>query len=317
MLVKEDVMRGMSLFSLILASLCMLMPDVSEAKHSFGNSLTVGVHETVDEAVSVTGDVYVYGVVEKDAVSVGGDVIVEAGGEVGKNVVSIGGDVIIRSGATVKGDLKSIGGEVKVDPGANVKGDFMRRPGRKPFRRHPIGHVGDIVPGIFKGLIFGPFTGIFGAMGFMFGFAILLLKLLFSFAVAAVITYLFPNKVSSMALYLRDDFPKAMLLGVVVLILTPVTGILLLVTIIGIPLVPLFIVAMYLIYLVGSVGVALWVGRIVPEAEGRTMMVNVLLGVLAIGIVKNIPVLGAIVAIAFTAASFGVMLMTHTGGRNA
>jgi len=87
----------------------------------------------------------------------------------------------------------------------------------------------------------------------------------------------------------------------------------LVITILGIPLVPLLIVVIIVGYIFGSAGLALWVGRIIPESEGRTMMVNVLLGVLAIGIVKQLPIIGAIVGIFMWSAALGVVILTRFG----
>jgi len=309
-------MKALKMLMFLLLCTLLLSPEAVFAKHTFGNSLTIGVHETVDDAVSLGDDVYVYGKVRGDAVSLGKSVIVESGGVVDGDVFAFGGDVIVRPGATVSGGLKSYGGDVRVEPGANVDEDLSeQRNDNKPYR-HKGKAWGNFIPGIFKGIIFGPFSMLFGALGFFAGFALFLLKLLFSFAVAAVISYLFPEKISSMAIYLKDEFPKAALLGVVIMILTPVMSILMLITIIGIPLVPLFLVFMYLVYLVGSVGVALWIGRIIPEAEGRSMMLNVLFGVLVVGIVKNIPVIGFIVGFVFTAAALGVMLISRMHRNN-
>ena len=70
--------------------------------------------------------------------------------------------------------------------------------------------------------------------------------------------------------------------------------------------------ALFIVYLFGSVGLALWVGRIIPESEGRSLMVNVLLGVIIICIVKHIPIIGFVVGIAFCAASFGIVLLSRS-----
>ena len=68
---------------------------------------------------------------------------------------------------------------------------------------------------------------------------------------------------------------------------------------------------LFLSYIFGSVGIALWVGRIIPESEGRSIIINVLLGVLVVGLVKNIPIIGFIVGLAFAASSFGVVVLTR------
>ena len=70
---------------------------------------------------------------------------------------------------------------------------------------------------------------------------------------------------------------------------------------------------LFFVYLLGSVGIALWVGRIIPESESRSQLVNVLLGVLVIGIAKHIPVAGIAITIAVLASSFGAVLLSRGG----
>ncbi len=301
-------------FMLPLLFALILFPVESQCKVNFGKEVIVSEGTTVDEAVSFGNDVHVYGTVTDDAVSIGGNVIVESGGKVKGDAVSIGGDVKVKVGGTVKGDTVSLGGDIDVENGAVVSGDRVdtnKIKGSSMMKYifpHSFTILGSVVA---KNIFLGPLVGITHAAGFMIGIIILLLKLSVSFAIAALLTYFFPEGVSRMANYLKEDFPKALLLGIVTIIVIPFLVLFLIVTIIGIPLVPLFLVLLFFVYLFGSVGIALWIGRIIPESEGRSLMVNVLLGVLAIGIFKYIPIIGLIVGLAFYSASFGVVILTR------
>jgi len=302
--------------ALALCLLCILSPLQSSGDANFGSSTVVERGKTVEDALSFGGDVIVYGTVEEDAVSFGGDTIVASSGEVKGDAVSIGGKIKVRRGGKVRGDAVCLGGKVDLEPGGIVEGDIVdfNRPRIPGAVRHALPRGLDTAPGVMKRLLMGPFLGLFGAFGFVFGLAALLVRLLLSFCVAALVTYIFPDSVSRMAGYLEDDFPKALLFGLVVLVMIPFMLLFLAVTIVGIPLVPLILVLLFFIYLFGSVGIALWVGRIIPESEGRSLMVNVLLGVLVIGIVKNIPVVGTIIGALLGAAAFGVVLLSRTPG---
>ena len=76
--------------------------------------------------------------------------------------------------------------------------------------------------------------------------------------------------------------------------------------------IPLVLVMLFFIYLFGSVGVALWVGYIIPESAGRSLMVNVLLGVVVVSVFKHLPIIGFIMWIIVSATSFGVVLLSRS-----
>jgi len=308
----KTIMKSVLAFCL----LCMLSPLRSSGDTNFGGKTVVEKGRTVEEAVSLGGDVIVYGTVEEDAVSFGGDTVVAGSGEVKGDAVSIGGKIKVRRGGRVRGDAVCLGGEVDLEPGGIIEGDIVDFNGSRIPRamRHALPRGLDTAPGVAKRLLMGPFLGLFGAFGFAFGLAALLVRLLLSFCVAALVTYIFPGSVSRMAEYLEEDFPKALLFGLVVLVTVPFMLLFFVVTIVGIPLVPLAVVLLFFIYLFGSVGIALWIGRIIPESEGRSLMVNVLLGVLVVGIVKNIPVVGTIIGVLLGAAAFGVVLLSRSPG---
>jgi hypothetical protein len=91
------------------SSLPPLDGPVAAARVQFGD-VEIATGETVEEVVSVGGDVLVRGAVAGDAVSIFGDVRVTPSGRVDGDVVSVGGEVMV-DGA-VDGDRVSLG----VDP---------------------------------------------------------------------------------------------------------------------------------------------------------------------------------------------------------
>jgi hypothetical protein len=90
--------------------------------------------------------------------------------------------------------------------------------------------------------------------------------------------------------------------------------ILLFITIIGIPLVPLSIMVFFIIGLLGSAGVSLALGNRLPEAANRDPLVNVVLGSLLISILQSIPIIGVLTWLLLGALSFGSVAITR-GGR--
>lgn len=284
----------------------------------FGEDIRVDTGEETDNAISFGNDVEVRGTVKDSAVSFGGDVTVEPGGVVKGNAVCYGGDILVKNGATVKGDVICVGGSSDIEPGAFVEGEVKNIEELVfPHKLLPvITHPLDLrfgFPGVLKAIVLGPFAGIFGALGFLIGGVFFLMRLLISFAIAVFFVYFFPNHLSRVAVYLHDNFPKSILFGIVIAIIAPVLGLLMIITIIGIPLVPLLIVLATIASLFGAAGIALWIGRLVPESNMRTMMVNALLGVLIITFLKNIPVFGILAAVVFWSAAIGSVVLTRFG----
>lgn len=302
---------------IVLVVLLAAVPTVS-ADVGFGKEVVVRKGSTVDEAVSFGDDVRVFGTVDGDAVSFGGDVIIENGGKVRKQAISFGGDVIVKQNGTVK-DAASLGGEVHVRDGGTITGktdDVTFLPIPHIVKSLPWSFTNGF-PNIFRLVFGGPLFGFFGAAGFAIGMIILFFKLIVSMAFAAVVTYLFPGHVSRMAGFLQNELPKSIVAGLVFTILIPVAVLMLIISILGIPIVPILILAIIIGYIFGTAGIALWIGRIIPESEGRTLMVNVMLGVLAISVVKFLPVVGGIVGIILWMCAIGVVLLTRFGSGSA
>jgi len=111
----------------------------------------------------------------------------------------------------------------------------------------------------------------------------------------------------------KYDLLKSFLVGLVAYILIPIVMIFFAITIIGLPLIPLALVFLFFVKLFGAVGVALWAGRVLPNSEQRTIMVNVLLGILAIGAIKLVPVFGFLLGIFVGIVAFGVVIITRFG----
>ena len=143
--------------------------------------------------------------------------------------------------------------------------------------------------------------------------ALLIFKLAVKLGIAALITYIFPQHVHIMADCARLEFWKALIIGVTGIVATPIILVFLLVSILGIPIIPFYLGMLFLVYLFGSVGVALCVGRILPVSEGRSDMRNALLGVLALGLIRFFPLIGVLVGLASTMLSFGVVILTRFG----
>ena len=299
-------MRNSRLFTICIVLCMILSAQAALTDVKFGEKVVVKFGRTVNDVVCIGDDVHVFGTVKNDAVSIGGDVFVEKHGSVNGNAVSIGGDIYVRNMGEIKNDAISLAGMTHVDYGGVVRGEHISLCPTKYFDE-------DFPENILKILIFGPVIGLFGLIGLIIGLVISLLKLAFFLALAVIVTYFFPKNVSIMAEFTGKEFWKCFFLGLVAIIIIPFLSLALLITIIGIPLIPALFVFLFFAYLYGAIGIALWIGRLIPGAENRSDILNVIIGVLILGVVKLIPAIGFLLKFVILAVSFGVIIFTRFG----
>jgi hypothetical protein len=248
-----------------------------------GSDVVVEKDEVAYEAVSLGGDVIVYGRVRRDVVAVGGDV--QVFGEVGGNVTATPGSVELGSDSVVDGDVLAVGGRVRREAGARVGGkienvgargigggelldDLVRRDRERPYRPWKIGEV----------------------YWNMVGIALMMLLV--------SLTYLVGRRTVEAAAA-RLDSPMEVLIAFLVgfaawLLVVPVSIIVIVlvaITIVGCLLLPLLLIAevaiAIVVLLLGYTAAALWVGRWITRRFGSRVggpYVLLVVGLLAIEI---------------------------------
>lgn len=253
------------------------------------------------------------GNVVKNAVAYGGPLRVKSGAVVEDDAVSFGGDVIVESGAVIQGDAVSFGGQVKKEEGALIEGDEVAMNGLGAGilgKRHLSGkkklvdHGGDDEGDDASGKIQARASGF---PGFFLRFA-----LLFGLGFAALMFA--PERMKLLDEELRRDPVKCGVAGIVGGIsLIPLTlGLVL--TIVGILVVPFLWALAVLGAAMGTAVIASNIGLKLPVLRGRKSQAVVLaLGLLLILAVAQIPVLGALVTIALVAVSLGAVIRTRFG----
>ena len=311
---REDTMRARFLV-LLYAVLCTLGLIAGSAfgEVNFSGEVDVKAGTTVENAVSFGGPVRIYGTVTDAAVSIGGDVVVEEGGRVLGDAVAVGGKISVKDSAVVEGDAVALGGTVDIAPTGAVRGEIVR--GGPPFLKGCGFSPDRLMKSAFRFIVLGPFFGFLGALGATIYLILFVLKTLFWLACAVIVQYLFSERTDRMAEALRVKFAPAFFFGVLFLFLTPFFLLFLLISLIGIPFLPLAVGLLLVMYLFGSTGVALWAGRLFPNASTRSGTLNVLLGVLTISLVRLIPGIGFLVWIVLVSVSLGITVLTRFGGR--
>jgi len=245
----------------------------------FGQSLNVGADETTDKAVAIGGSVTVEGHVRRVAVGFGGAVTLLPGARVEGDAVAIGGNVSVDPGATLEGDNVSLGGTIPTMVGSVVRWGVGGRPGMRS----------------------------------MFGFASRLTRVVLLYVIALLIAVAFPNVLSRIRGYLVER-PGLSALGGLALVLgfAPLC-VLLAVTIIGIPLIPVAVLLLVALLVFGFTVAAGWLGDRIPLLQDKTPVKTVALGGGVLALVGLVPWIGTAVLVLVAAVAAGATLLSRFG----
>jgi len=238
-----------------------------------GNDVHIDNDMRVEDAVSIGGSVYIDGIVDGDAVAVGGTIHLGEEAIVHGDAVTIGGTIDKEEGAMIYG--------TSVDVGAFDFENIFE--GKHLFD----GHIG--LPKIFKVI---PLMGLF--------------------ALVLLLSILIPSELGTVASNVKNEPIIMFLWGILGIILIVPLGIMLAVSIIGIALIPLEILAVFLASLIGYIAVALMIGKKLLKTlnnDNPNVILSAILGVLVLWLVGLIPFFGGIVKALAWIIGFGAVIM--------
>lgn len=228
------------------------------------------------EIVKIGGSVEVpEDVVAQTAVAIGGSVTVY--GRVLDEAVAIGGSIYIEPGAIVEGDAVAIGGIIDKSEDGVVGGD----------------EVEIAIPGcrVFSGMCRPD-------QWFQLGLYFKVIGLLMFLALVLLVVALFPKPIETVSKTIEKDLLKTFLIGLVIILVFVPAIVILAITIIGIVLIPLWILLVLVGGLFGYIGLATLVGEKIFQsfkAKQVAIVLSGLVGVLVLGIVGFIPVFGHLI----------------------
>ncbi len=289
---------------------------------AMGNDANLAVGQQASQLVAIMGSATNAGDVERDVVSVmgntrstgsvGGDAVAVLGntyvnGKVGKQVVAVLGDVELGPQAEVDGEVVSIGGTVTRDPAAIVRGNVQEVGiGAK------LGGFGWLHPWIEHCLLYARPLAIAPGLGWAWMLAMISLL---SYVLTA---WLAPRSVERCVTTLEQHAGRCLLAAVAGAVLSPILLVLLVVTVIGILVVPFVSVALFCIGMFGKLVMLAWLGRRITRSSSDTAMGHVavatLIGGLLVTVLYLIPVLGFIVYKLLGFVGFGVVIYTLLQG---
>jgi hypothetical protein len=231
-----------------------------------------------DEGISRRRSVRVIG---EDIVQFGDDIIVEEGEVVEGDVVAILGSIVVDG--MVEGDVVAVGGELTIGPRGEIDGDAVavgagvtKEPGAKVR-----GETVSIGTGSgFNPTICPMFTGSFFSRGGRL--LILIIWTVMLIVLGLIIMAVFRRGVENVCERARKEAFKMGLFGLLGwLLFLPVVAIFA-ITIIGIPVAILVVLAFFLALLFGFIGVSYAIGNRLGNGHGRSIYMSMAIGVVAL-----------------------------------
>lgn len=258
------------------------VPSGLDDRVTFGGDVTIGEGERVRDVVTMGGDARVEGRAYGDVVTMGGDA--DIAGHVVGDVITMGGGIRVREGAEVHGALNAMGGEIEVDDGARVHGEVLREGGGAA---HDDGDAS-----IFR-------SGLWHALLFLIGLAML----------STMREQLGYVRAELDARPIRSGFG-----GFFVFLAATILGVVLCVTIIGIPVAFILGVVFVIALLIGWTTSALWLGSVLPIQALKDRPVHQLgAGIFLLFILGEIPTVGWLVSAVALLAGLGAVTATRFG----
>jgi hypothetical protein len=210
----------------------------------------------------------------------------------------MGGSFTLLPGARVEGDAVAIGGSVSVDPGATLEGDNVSLGGTVPTT---VGSVARWVVGGRPGL------------HSMLSFASRVTRAVLLYVIALLIAGAFRGAFSRIKTYLVNRPGLSALGGLAIIFGFVPLCVLLAVTIIGIPLIPVAVMLLIALLLFGFTVSAGWLGEKMPFFQEKTPVKTVALGGVVLALVSLVPWIGTSVLILVAAIAAGATLISRFG----
>jgi hypothetical protein len=255
-----------------------------EDRVMFGQNVTIRAGEEVNDAVAFAGNLTVEpgGVVRGDAAAFGGNLVVQDGAEVRGGVAVFGGNLDIAPTAVVRGDRTVFSGA------EFVKEMVKPRAVVEAFRGEP------------EGWSWG-------------GFGRWLLAFVGFFALSFLVRMLWAERVRTATSVLLANPGRTALAGFIGAIAVIPLTVVLVVTLIGIPLIPLFLLGVVAATFFGMVVLASYVGDQIPMGKFKSPAAGLAAGVLAMLLVSLIPVLGPVTLWVASVIALGVSVSSRVG----
>lgn len=253
----------------------------------------------VGDAAVMGGNLDILGTIQGDAAVFGGNIVHK--GIIEGDLLVVGGTAALDSGAVVEGDIQTIGGTVNVNDNASVLGEIESI--ESEALREIIPRVGKI----FRWPHLVPAHDVFPKI-------IFILALLVTFIMDLLVVVIFPAAVDRIIEKLQRNIWISVAAGVGTEILYVPILILFAVSIIGIPLIPVFVLAVFLSIIFGFTAFSLLVGE--RAVKGFGWKVSSRVGTFSLGwlAIMIIPIIAFLIGPPISVLGFIIIYVTVTIG---
>jgi hypothetical protein len=287
---KTAIVRVIQVILIILVWSCLvaLVPLNSRSASQGSSMITIGSDvvvkeaDEVNKAISIGGDVKVYGHVRRDAVSVGGSVILGPDSAVEGNVVSIGGTVEREPGSRV-------GGEVTIVDATGLKSWLSWLP------KQGVAGIKELFDGV----------GWPSSLGF--------------FLAALIIVAAMPAGIGFISFQIENNTARAIIWGLIGSALIFPIVFFLLISIAGIVIIPVLIVLYGCALIAGYIAMGQLIGKritILVNRPGRHILIEAFIGLAALFAMGFIPLAGWFIKGLALFLGFGGVMSALTARRN-
>ena len=278
---------------LILTMVCLLLFNLVLSATVMAIDVDVDINDNGNSIFKIMNDINIPSdrVVDGDVVTIMGDINVN--GRVKGDVVAVLGDIFVNN--VIEGDLVSIMGEIEKGSKTQVSGDTTEVSiGKENFD-----------------FAIPPFIDIFG-------WNLKIFKLIMLFGLSVLIFSLMPKKQEHMALAIEKEFFRKLFIGIISILLLPIVMFLFVLTIIGIPFIPVLLLTFVVIKFIGYVAVVFLVGCKIAEIGKKdfNIYLKLLIGVVVLWLLNSIPVIGFMLYSMVSFLALGVIIDTKFGTNN-
>lgn len=253
------------------------------------------------------------------------DYVVEGNQEIGGTVFVLGGNLTIEKDAIVMGDALVVFGDLKINGRVNGNIGTVFGDAEVSSSASVIGDSGVIYGKMnaAKGAILGESAVVEAPANFNSGdFLPLITTTVIAAAVAmylvsCLIYLLFPKRIKNIAESIRSNLGRKFLIGFLINIALIPLIIVLVITVVGVFVIPLIIIAYILLNMFANVALALTVGKKISgenkEENTGNSYIYLLSGVLVVFVISIIPILGWFIYAAGGCIALGAAIDTRLG----
>jgi hypothetical protein len=274
---KKLTWGGLLVVFLLFSPLCAFAESMTIVE--FGDDITITEDQAVKHIVSVGGQVTVYGKVEGRIWAIGSSVVLSPTAHVERGIITVGGIIVLGTGSRVEGPLMEINASNFTDV---------------------LGHV---LTGDWEG-----WSWVFAFMSIAFYLSLLLAAILLS--------ALIPRSIMVISMSIQTSPYLSVFWGLLAVILAVPLAALLVISVIGVTLIPLELALLFAASLVGFVAASRLTGHYIfrfCKRPDQTCMKETIVGLTCLWFVGWMPYLGGIVKVLALILGLGGVLMTRFG----